>query len=165
MLNYKDRAVKSLRLLQSEFKEFIDRIVEHSDTTPGLISPDILSKVSDLITDIESEKSEVSRKIVDYFNSINRDLKNEPYFLEVIDALDISDHLKSQCRDMLKKHIFTEEQFKIFLGMMREVEKDQKDRNTTSEDSNPHIPEYNPEVDEEEIMEQIHSHVQSKLPR
>jgi hypothetical protein len=153
MLNYKERAVKNLRLLQSEFSEFIDRIIEHSDTTPGLISSNLLAKVSDLITDIESEKSEVSRKIIEYFNSINRDLKNEQYFLEVIEALDISDNLKSQCRDMLKRQIFTEEQFKIFLGMIREVEKDQKERTMV------------PEQSEEEILEQFHSHIQSKLSR
>ena len=122
MLNYKERAVKTLRLLSSEFNEFIEKIIEHSDSTPGLINPELLSKISDLLSDINDEKGAVNKKILDYFNKINRELKNESYFLEVIDALDISENLKQQCRDMLHSQIFTEEQFTIFLGMIREVE-------------------------------------------
>ena len=126
MLDYKERAIKTLRLLKTEFSEFIERIIEHSDTTPGLVNSELLTQVSSLITDIESEKSEISKKITSYFESINRDLKNEEYFLKVIEVLDISEALKTQCREILKKQIFTEEQFKIFLGMVREVEKEQK---------------------------------------
>jgi hypothetical protein len=49
MLDNKERAKRTLKLLVQTFDEFVDRIIEHSDTTPGLINSNIIGKVSELI--------------------------------------------------------------------------------------------------------------------
>jgi DNA-directed RNA polymerase subunit N (RpoN/RPB10) len=94
----------------------------------------------------------VSRKITEYFDDINKELKNEEYFNKVIDALDISEELKDQCRQMLKQHVFTEEQFKIYLGSIRQVYNETKEY---YEKQSPSEPEF------EDPLEQIHHYYQS----
>lgn len=126
MLDYQERAKRTLRLLSTEFNEFIERLITHADETPGLLNTTLINQIADLITTIGQEKTEVSKKISDYYKQINSELNNRPYLEQAIKEIDISDSLRQRLLDLIDKHIFTGDQLKIIIALINETAEDVK---------------------------------------
>lgn len=126
MLDYQERAKRTLRLLSTEFNEFIERLINHADSTPEILNTNLVTQVANLITSISDEKNDISHKITDYYKKINRELINRSYLEEAISELQVSDSLKNKLNELIDKHFFTEEQLKVILALVHETTEDVK---------------------------------------
>jgi len=126
MLSYDERAKYVLRLLSTEFHELVERMISQKEITPEVINKDLINQMSDLVVDIEGEKTESVTKIKDYIKNLNDELVNREYYEQAIEELGVSNSIKDRLRELLYNKAFTEQQYRLFFSLLGNVVQDIK---------------------------------------
>lgn len=121
LYNPKDHAETTLRMLSKEFDHYIESLITHNQTTPGILDTSLVSEMATLLQSLSKERSKVVDQISDYYQDITKDLSNKEHYERIISELSVSSKLKESLSSLLDKKAFTENQFKLVLSLIHEA--------------------------------------------